>query len=105
MIFGFGKPGSHNTINVLRRSPMFARLTEQMLLLATIPSMGMNTNLVGGIYAPWATFSKTISDPVGQKKSHFSQRYEASRKNVERAFGVLQNRFAVLHGPTKQWDS
>ena len=46
----------------------------------------------------------TISNPVGQKKSHFAQRQEAVRKNVERAFGVLQARFAVVRGPAKQWD-
>ncbi|XP_073362835.1 uncharacterized protein [Aegilops tauschii subsp. strangulata] len=52
--------------------------------------------LVDGIYPPWATFVSTISNPVGQKKSHFAQREEAVRKDVERAFGVLQARFAVF---------
>ena len=44
------------------------------------------------------TFVCTISNPVGQKKSHFAQR-QAARKVVERAF-----HFAVVRGPAKQWD-
>ena len=47
----------------------------------------------------------TIPNPVGQKNAHFTQRQEASRNDVERAFGVLQARFAVVRGPAKQWDS
>jgi hypothetical protein len=46
------------------------------------------------------TFIKVISDPLGQKRTHFVQR-EGGRKNVERAFGELQARFAVVRGPAK----
>ena len=60
--------------------------------------------LVDGIYFSWATFVSTISNPVGQKKAHFAQRQEAARKDVERTFGVLRARFAVVRGPAKQWD-
>ena len=56
----------------------------------------MGYYLVDGIYPPWATFVSTISNPVGQKKAHFAQRQEAARKDVERAFGVLQACFAVV---------
>jgi hypothetical protein len=34
-----------------------------------------------------------------QKKSHFATVQEAARKDVERAFGVLQKRFAIVRGP------
>lgn len=61
----------------------------------------MGYYLVENIYSPWATFVKTISDPVGQKKSQLNQREEAARKDIERAFGVLQVHFAVVRGPTK----
>jgi hypothetical protein len=60
--------------------------------------------LVDGIYPPWATFVSTISNLVGQKKSHFTERQEATKKDVERTFGVLQARFVVVRGPAKQWD-
>jgi hypothetical protein len=65
----------------------------------------MSYYLVDGIYPLWATFVNIISNPVGQKKSHFAQRQEAARKNIERAFGVLQACFVVVRGPAKQWDS
>ena len=50
------------------------------------------------------TFVSIISNPVGQEKAHFAQRQEATREDVERAFRVLQAHFAVVRGPTKQWD-
>uniref|UniRef100_A0A0D3BTF9 DDE Tnp4 domain-containing protein n=1 Tax=Brassica oleracea var. oleracea TaxID=109376 RepID=A0A0D3BTF9_BRAOL len=39
-----------------------------------------------------------------RKKSLFAKTQEAVRKDVERAFGVLQARFAVVKNPSKLWD-
>jgi hypothetical protein len=56
--------------------------------------------LANGIYPRWATFVKTITDAVpGGKKSWFSQCHEVCRKDVERAYGVLQARFAIVRFP------
>ncbi|XP_051190542.1 uncharacterized protein [Lolium perenne] len=53
--------------------------------------------LAYGIYPRWSTFVKTISNPVpGGKKAWFAQMKEAARKDVERAFGVLQARFVIV---------
>ena len=38
------------------------------------------------------------------KKKHFAKAQELARKDVERAFGVLQARFAIVRGPTRFWD-
>ncbi|KAK1662050.1 hypothetical protein QYE76_050209 [Lolium multiflorum] len=46
--------------------------------------------LADGIYPKWATFVKTISSPVLSKEVEFVKEQEGSRKDVERAFGVLQ---------------
>ena len=46
-----------------------------------------------GIYPSWATFVKAIPCLNGPKA-----------KDVERAFGVLQARFAIVRGPTLFWD-
>ena len=34
--------------------------------------------------------------PQGLKKQLFAKRHEGARKDVERAFGVLQSRFAIV---------
>jgi hypothetical protein len=57
----------------------------------------MGYYLADDIYPDWATFVKTIQEPQGNKKKYFATAQE-SRKDVERAFGVLQSRFAIVGG-------
>ncbi|XP_021308022.1 uncharacterized protein LOC110432274 [Sorghum bicolor] len=57
-----------------------------------------------GIYPPWATLIQSISRPVGNKRQYFAKAQEAARKMVERAFGVLQSRFAIVRGGARFWD-
>ncbi|XP_058211489.1 uncharacterized protein LOC131323659 [Rhododendron vialii] len=64
----------------------------------------MGCYLVDGIYPQWASFVKTIPSPQGNKKIFFAQQQESTRKDVERAFGVLQARFAIVRGPGQLWD-
>jgi antirestriction protein len=52
---------------------------------------------------PWATFVKAFQNPQRNKKVHFTRVQEAVRKDVERAFGVLQSRFAMVQGPARWW--
>uniref|UniRef100_A0A2N9F9Q5 DDE Tnp4 domain-containing protein n=1 Tax=Fagus sylvatica TaxID=28930 RepID=A0A2N9F9Q5_FAGSY len=68
--------GSHNDINVLERSSVFTELAEGC--------------------APLVNYSIN-----GPKKSHFAKKQEEARKDVERAFGVLQSRFAIVRGPAR----
>jgi hypothetical protein len=63
----------------------------------------MDYYLPYGIYPPWATFAKTIPRPKTHKEFHFSMLQESTRKDVERAFGVLQKCFVLLHGPAEYW--
>nr|XP_034580678.1 uncharacterized protein LOC117843998 [Setaria viridis] len=60
--------------------------------------------LADGIYPSWATIVKSIPDPQGNKKKYFATAQEACRKDVERAFGVLQSCFAIVRGPARFWD-
>ena len=64
----------------------------------------MGYYLADGIYPSWETFVKTIPEPRGNKKKYFAKAQEACRKDVERAFGVLQSRFAIVRGPARLWD-
>ena len=59
--------------------------------------------LADGIYPTWATFVKTVRNPVGEADCHFAKRQELVRKYVERAFGVLQARWAVVRYPCLSW--
>ena len=59
--------------------------------------------LADGIYPSWSTLVKTIPAPQGNKQKHFAKEQEGARKDVERAFGVLQARFAIVCGPARFW--
>ncbi|XP_022681834.1 putative nuclease HARBI1 [Setaria italica] len=104
----FGMPGSHNDINVLHRSSLFARLAEGQ---APKVNYTINNNeytmgyyLADGLYPSWATIVNSIPEPQGSKKKYFATAQEACRKDVERAFGVLQSRFAIVRGAARFWD-
>ncbi|XP_041026531.1 uncharacterized protein LOC121266753 [Juglans microcarpa x Juglans regia] len=61
----------------------------------------MGYYLADSNYPKWPTFMKTIPSPQGNKKKNFTTAQESARKDVERAFGVLQQRFAIVHGPSR----
>ncbi|XP_057755526.1 uncharacterized protein LOC130974685 [Arachis stenosperma] len=71
----FGVCGSNNDINVLDCSPMFDDILNDRAL-----------------------------EPQGEKRKLFAQYQEGQRKDVERAFGVLQARFAIIRGPARFWE-
>ncbi|XP_052143087.1 uncharacterized protein LOC127762654 [Oryza glaberrima] len=100
---------SLNDINVLQRSPLFQRLTSgtasELEFMVNGKKYTMGYYLADGIYPSWATFVKTISNPQGNKRIHYAKVQEGVRKDVERAFGVLQARFAMVRGPARFWDT
>jgi hypothetical protein len=104
----FGLPGSNNDINVLQSSNLFDNLTLGIAPPAHYTIQGKNYDvgyyLADGIYPKWPTLVQTISKSEDKKKQYFAMMQEACRKDVERAFGVLQSRFAIIKGPARFWD-
>ncbi|KAK9219544.1 hypothetical protein WN943_008190 [Citrus x changshan-huyou] len=99
----FGLPGSNNDINVLEASNLFANLALGIAPPAHYVIKGNEYNmsyyLADGIYPKWSTLVPTIHDPCGPKKKLFAMKQEECQKNVEREFGVLQLRFAIVAKP------
>ncbi|KAF5468688.1 hypothetical protein F2P56_012825 [Juglans regia] len=100
-----GKVCSHNDINVLERSFIFTELAQGRAAPVNYTINGndytMGYYLADGIYPKWPTFVKTIPSPQGNKKKNFATTQESARKDVECAFGVLQQRFAIVRGPSR----
>ncbi|XP_020266798.1 uncharacterized protein LOC109842316 [Asparagus officinalis] len=98
---------TNNDINVLESSNLFSNLAQGIAPPAHYVIQGKEYNmgyyLADGIYPKWATIVQTIQQPQGRKKKYFAMKQEACRKDVERAFGVLQSRFAIVAGSARFW--
>ncbi|XP_013601472.1 PREDICTED: uncharacterized protein LOC106308915 [Brassica oleracea var. oleracea] len=97
-----------NDINVLDRSPIFDDIINGQAPQVTYSVNGREYHLTyyltDGIHPKWVTFIQSIPLPQSPQSVLFAQRQEAVRKDVERAFGVLQARFAIVKNPTLFWD-
>ncbi|CAN6351784.1 unnamed protein product [Urochloa humidicola] len=104
----FGLPGSCNDINVLQRSPIFSAYTRGESPPVHFSINGrtydMGYYLAYGIYPEWPAFVKNVRHPMERKTQRFAAVQESTRKDIERAFGVLQARWAVIRGPAYGWD-
>ncbi|XP_074315229.1 uncharacterized protein LOC141651413 [Silene latifolia] len=96
-----------NDLTVLHRFPIF---DDMMNVRAPRVNYMVNEKhyntryyLTDGIYPQWTTFIQSIPLPETPKDRLFAERQEAARKDVERAFGVLQARFAVIRKPALTW--
>jgi hypothetical protein len=56
------------------------------------------------IYPKYATFVKTIAKPVTKMEAHFPKMQEVVLKDIDKAFGALHARFAIVGEPRKFWD-
>jgi hypothetical protein len=104
----FDMPGSCNDIDVLQKSPVFsAYLKGQAALVSftvNVRTYDMGYYLADGIYPNWPTFVKTVSHPLDMKAAHFAKEQKKVRKDIERTFGVLQYRWAIVRGPAYGWN-
>ncbi|XP_071700608.1 uncharacterized protein [Rutidosis leptorrhynchoides] len=104
----FGMAGANNNINALNYSPVFNTIKE-----GTAPPSPFNVNghhyergyyLCDGIYPDWAMLVKAPHNSIDEPRKKFKRFQESARKDIERAFGVLQGRFAMLKTPARSMD-
>ncbi|CAL8169001.1 unnamed protein product [Prunus armeniaca] len=104
----FGVARSQNDLNVLGQSPVFGEV-----LGGHSPQITYQINnivysgayyLADGIYPRWTTFVKTIPNPQSEKETSFASFQEGYRKDVERCFGILQARCAIIRGAARMLD-
>ncbi|XP_047940286.1 uncharacterized protein LOC125187696 [Salvia hispanica] len=63
----------------------------------------MGYYLANDIYPRWSVFVKMSSCPVGDRNVLFVAKQKGARKDMERAFGVLQSQWEIVKGPTRFW--
>ncbi|KAD4586592.1 hypothetical protein E3N88_24193 [Mikania micrantha] len=105
----FGASGSNNDINVLNQSPIYNDLIEGMapgqLFICNDTTYKYGYYLVDGIYPQWATFVKsfTTRQTEDDRRLYFQNRQEGARKDIERAFGVLKQKWHMIQHPARAW--
>jgi len=103
----FGVAGSNNDLNVLNQSPLFFDALKgqapQVHFSVNGNEYNMGYYLADGIYPEWAGFMKIIPVPQTEKHKIFAKQQEGAKKDVERAFGVLQSRFTIVRRPARLW--
>ncbi|GJS28725.1 protein translocase subunit SecA2, chloroplastic isoform X1 [Tanacetum coccineum] len=102
-----GFSGSNNNVNVLRQSPVLNDLkvgkAPEVPFVANDVTYKWGYYLTDGIYPEWAVLMKSISQPGSNdvKRIRYKQAHEAARKDVERAFGVLKKKWAIVRTPAR----
>ncbi|GJT84887.1 ALP1-like protein [Tanacetum coccineum] len=99
----YGMAGANNDINVLDNSPLFDDLLDDLAPVVPYVVNGVQYRngyyLADGIYPEWASFVKSFTVATDPKHTYFKQRQESARKDVKRAFGVLQGRWGLIQQP------
>nr|GEU31576.1 protein ALP1-like [Tanacetum cinerariifolium] len=100
--------GANNDINVLDNSPLFDDLLDDLAHVVSYVVNGVEYRngyyLADGIYPEWASFVKSFTVATDPKHTYFKQRQESARKDVERAFGVLQGRWGLIQQPVCEYE-
>ena len=107
----FGYAGTMNDSTILNLSPLLESFVDgsfDSLERDVVPYdiAGNQFNnlfiLVDGIYPQYSRFVKSFKVPVTEREKKFSEWQEACRKDIERAFGVLQGRWQSMQRPFHQ---
>ncbi|KAL9683369.1 hypothetical protein QQ045_015190 [Rhodiola kirilowii] len=95
-----GVLGAQNDLNVLYKSdifdPLFAGISPRVTYKVNGSTYDTSYFLADDIYPRYSSFVKTIPNPQNDAEKLFSKKQESYRKDVERCFGILQSRWAIL---------
>ncbi|XP_057808427.1 uncharacterized protein LOC131022901 [Salvia miltiorrhiza] len=96
----FDVAGSNNGINFLNQLPLFSDVLDgtaaPVVFEANRRYYQMGYYLCDGIYPEWRCFVKSQPMATNLKDARF-------KKDVERAFGVLQARWGIIQSPARGW--
>jgi hypothetical protein len=106
----FGWAGTLNDINIWEKSPLLEAFIDgtwrdNVDFPFTVANKEFNHLWLttDGIYPELACFVKTVQEPINDKAKGYSRWQEATRKDIERAFGVVQRKFQILIRKFEQW--
>ncbi|KAL9682003.1 hypothetical protein QQ045_013796 [Rhodiola kirilowii] len=95
-----GVSGAQNDPNVLYQSDIFDPLLVEICPEVIYKDNGSTYNhgyyLADEIYPRYSSFVKIIPNPQTDAEKLFLKKEESYRKDVERCFGILQSRWAIL---------
>jgi Plant transposon protein len=109
----YGYAGTLNDLSILALSPFFASLLDgsfEIIEQSVVPfRIGVQEFqkmyiLVDGIYPKYSRFVHGIKEPVGAHQQRYTAWQEASRKDIERAFALLQGKWQCMARPMHQMD-
>ncbi|KAJ9557950.1 hypothetical protein OSB04_012564 [Centaurea solstitialis] len=99
----FGVPGATNDIIVVNQSPVFNDIFEDKAPDSSFVVNGTHYKhgyyLVDGMYPEWTTFVKAFRYPSCERRLEFKKRQESARKDIERTFATLKDKWHVVKRP------
>ncbi|XP_026443431.1 uncharacterized protein LOC113343479 [Papaver somniferum] len=104
----FGKPGSNNDINVLNHSDVLDDVNNSVAPRCEFVVNGHmyyeGYYLADDIYPRYKVLVVAYKESIlCRKKKLFNKYQEAKRKDVERDFGTLKRKFAIVNNPCMYW--
>ncbi|XP_026428857.1 uncharacterized protein LOC113324782 [Papaver somniferum] len=102
--------GSNNDLNVLTQSPLFDKMVNGLAAPCNCRINGHNYDkgyyLEGNIYPRFSCIVQSfkILLPNQPANTVFNKYQQAKKKDVERAFGTLQNKLQIKKKPAFYWD-
>ncbi|GKD72231.1 ALP1-like protein [Tanacetum coccineum] len=101
----FEVSGANNDLTVLNNSPLFDDLLDDIAPVVPFECNGVTFEkgyyLADDIYPQWSSFVKSFTVANSKKNTLFKRKQESARKDIERAFGVLQRRCHIICQPKR----